>query len=107
MAFSWEKSTWRLGLRECSDRNDVNRRGTREKSKRAESDRHDGRRERFQHVDHCYRWHRSRSRHQMHGDMGGRAERAVRMGICAVRMGMRDLHGTRNDDQKDTDEREE
>jgi len=43
----------------------------------------------------------------MHGDMGGRAERAVRMGICAVRMGMRDLHGTRNDDQKDTDEREE
>ena len=44
---------------------------------------------------------------QMHGDMGRGAERAIRVGVGAIRMGVRDLHGTRNGHQKNANQREE
>ena len=43
----------------------------------------------------------------MDGDVGRSAERAVRMGIGAVGMGVRDLHRTRNRHQKHADQRKE
>lgn|ERR1017187_9064163 len=44
---------------------------------------------------------------QMHGDMGRGAERAIRVGVGAIRMGVRDLHGTSNGHQKNANQREE
>ena len=43
----------------------------------------------------------------MNGDVGRGAETAVGVGIAAVGVGVRDLHGAQNDNQKDADEREE
>jgi hypothetical protein len=91
----------------CSGRNDGNRRGTGEKGKRAKNAGSNGARERVHHGEDRGRRRGSRSLNQMHGDMGRNAERAVGVRIGAVRMGVRDLHRTRNHHQQDADRRQE
>jgi hypothetical protein len=44
---------------------------------------------------------------RMNGDVGCGTESAVCVGYGAVIVGVRDLHGAQDDDQKDTEEREE
>ena len=43
----------------------------------------------------------------MYGYVGRCAERAVGVGVGAVRVGMGDLHGAGNNDQKNAEQREE
>lgn len=43
----------------------------------------------------------------MYSDVGRCAERAVGVGVGAVRVGMRNLHGPGNHDQKNAEQREE
>src|ERR1039457_3874351 len=91
----------------CSGGKGSNRRGTGEKREGREGAGEDRWREGFQHCDHCGGGRRSRSLDQMYGYVGRCAERAVGMGVGAVRVGMGDLHGAGNNDQKNAEQREE
>ena len=81
-------------------------RGTGEEGEGREGARQDGRRERLQRGDDGDRWRGGWSMDGMNGDVGRGAEGAVCV-VGAVGVGVRDLHGAQNDNQKDAGEREE
>jgi len=57
--------------------------------------------------DHCRRRRRRRGLCQMHGNVGGHAERAVCVGDRSIRMSMRYLHRAGNDHQQHTEKPKE
>lgn len=110
--FSMGKSRFAMRLpgtsfERCSGGDGSNRRRTGEKREGREGAGEDRWREGFQHCDHRGGGRRSRSLDQMYGYVGRCAERAVGVGVGAVRVGMGDLHGAGNNDQKNAEQREE
>jgi hypothetical protein len=82
------------------------RRGAGEEGKGREGAGKDGGREGFNHGDDGGRGRGGWSMDGMNGDVGRGAEGAVCV-VGAVGVGVRDLHGAQNDNQKDAGEREE
>jgi len=84
-----------------------NRRGTGEKGKRGKNAGNEGLGKRLQHRNNSDRRRRRRRLHQMHRDMGGRAERAVGVAVGPIGVGVRNLHRARDHHQKHARQREE
>ena len=92
----------------CSGGNDVSgRRGTGEESERRENTGNNRLWESLKNGDHRGCGCRCRRLHQLYGDVGRCAERAVCMGVAAIGVGVRDLSGPGHEDQKDAKQREE